>query len=92
MGVAVVVAGAAVAVGRGRVGTPLDHAEGRGRAGEVVAAAESVVAGPGAGEDVDVVGQAGSGGGLGCERERGERRGDEESCACEQALHVTALA
>ena len=59
VGVAVVVAGAAVAIGRGRVGAPLDHAEGRRRAGEVVAAAEGVVTGPGAGEDVDVVGQAG---------------------------------
>ncbi len=92
VGVAVVVAGAAVAIGRGRVGAPLDHAEGRRRAGEVVAAAEGVVTGPGAGEDVDVVGQAGGCGGRGYERERGERRGDEGPCACEQALYVTALA
>ena len=62
VGVAVVIAGAAVAVGRGRVGAPLDHAEGRSRTGEVVATAEGVVTGPGAGEDVDVIGQAGSGG------------------------------
>jgi len=50
------------------------------------------VTGPGACEDVDVVGQAGGRGSWGDERERGERRGDDGPCAYEQALYVTALA
>ena len=58
--VPVVVAAAAVEVGGGRVGAPLDHAEGRRGPREVVPTAEGVIARLGAGEDVDVIGEAGA--------------------------------
>src|SRR4051812_11096971 len=90
--VAVVVAAAAVAIRRSRVGAPLDHAEGDRRAGEVVAAAEGVVAGPGAGENVHVVGQARAPGDRNEEGEGGERCRGGDTCTSDQGVNVTALA
>lgn len=55
--VAIVVA-AGVAIGGSGVGAPLDHAEGDGGAGEVVAAAEGAGTRLGAGEGIDMVGEA----------------------------------
>jgi hypothetical protein len=88
VGVAVVVAAAPVAVGRRRIGAPLDHAKGSGRTGEVVAAAEAVVARPGAGEDVHAVGKAGRGCGRRdcCQKSERGRGGD--AWASDQDVNV----
>ena len=71
MMIAVVVA-PGVPIRRHGVGTPLDHPEGQGRAGKVVAAAEGIGAGLGAGEDADVIGKIGPG-----RRRRGKAEHDQ---------------
>ena len=77
------VVAAGVAVRGRRVGAPLHHPEGQRRAGEVVAAAEGAGTGPGAGEDVDAVGQAGRRRRHGRQGENRHRRED----GCSRSAH-----